>query len=108
MCSLSEKLLDAVNEMANLGEFGDCKVIINSTDHIPPHVHLLRNNDLVAKIEIPFTKVKNLQSLVILKKGREFKEYLLSDFVKWINTIDRKLNKPYYIVCSYIWDTLHK
>ena len=105
---IAEKILSAINEMANVGGFGDCKVIINSTDHEPPHVHLLRNDELVAKIEIPLNKVKNTQELVIIKKGKQYREHLLGDFVKWVNDTDKKLNKPYYIVCSYVWDTLHR
>lgn len=99
--------ISSLNEMASVGRFGDCKVVVNSEDHEPPHVHLLRDGDLVAKIEIPLNAVKNQKELVIIKKGKQFKEFLLSDFIKWINSMDTKIDKPFYVACKFAWDILH-
>ena len=105
---IAEKILNAINEMANMGGFDDCKVIINSTDHEPPHVHLLKNDELVAKIEIPLNKVKNMQELVVIKKGKAFKEYILSSFVQWGLEQSKKLTRyKNFEACTDIWNLLH-
>ena len=53
------ELLVAINEMARVGSFANMKVEINSKDHEPPHVYLLKDRELVAKVTIPNKDVKN-------------------------------------------------
>lgn len=100
--------ISQLNEMANMGGFDDCKVVINSEDHEPPHVHILKGRELVAKIEIPVGNVKNQTDLKVLKKGKLYKEYILSDFVKWGIQQSKKLSKyKNFEACSEIWNLLH-
>lgn len=106
---VAEKVLNAINEMAVIGRFENCSIIINSNDHEPPHVHLLKDNKLVAKIEIPLEPVKNQSELKILKRGLIFKDFLLSDFVVWVNNTrtEEKTKVKNYEAALIVWNTLH-
>jgi len=95
------------DEMAIVGKFSDCKIIINSNDHGSPHVHYLCNGKLVAKIEIPNENVKNQTELTIIKKGLVYNTYLMTNFVKWINDNHPITKTANYNAALAIWDALH-
>jgi hypothetical protein len=101
--------LDSVNEMGEVGRFEDCSVIVNSNDHKPPHVHILKGNVLVAQVYIPTGQIKNISELELKKKGRLYKDYILSNFVKWLKETDPDMdNKVSYLQsCMYLWNKLH-
>jgi len=102
---LLEHLL-SLNERAKAGVFGDCEVIINSKDHDPPHVHLLKSGKKVAKIEIPTDKVKRISDLNITKESA-YEDYIITDFIKWINSSDNKLKSSSVSICWFLWNSLH-
>lgn len=59
---LTEKL-SQMNEMGQVGKFSNIKVIVNSTDHPPAQVHLMKDNTLVAKVTIPDVLPDNISQL---------------------------------------------
>ena len=107
---LTEKVLNTVNEMGTVGKFSNCTVIANSLDHGQPHVHYLCDGKLVAKIEIPNKVIKNQSELKIVEKGSAYKEYLMTDFVKWVNSTKQMKDgskMKNYDYASTAWDILH-
>lgn len=104
---IAEKVLNIINEMAVVGKFSNCKVIINSNDHGSPHVHYLCDNKLVAKIAIPNTDVKNQSELTIVKKGLAYDEHLMTDFVKWLNSAHPITKTANYNTALAVWSALH-
>ena len=101
--------LDKINEMARVGSFGDKRVDIYSNNHIPPHVHYSNNKGLIAKIVIPIEDIKSISELQILEKGQLYKEFFISDFIKWINAdkIRRGQRVQNRVFALQLWDALH-
>ena len=95
-----------INEMGQVGKFSNVKVRINSTDHPPAHVHLIKDRALVAKVIIPEDFPSNANQVNIIQRGTEYRSEIITKFVKWLSETnsDGIVN---LVACRFMWTGLH-
>lgn len=64
-------------------------------------------NELVAKINIPKGHIKNIEDLVFREKGSSYKDFIITEFIKWLNTQSPRYRGTHAGECQDTWIKLH-
>ena len=97
--------------MATMGYFDQYKVVIESLDHNPPHVHIKIGNKTVTRIEIPHELPIRTYDLFYLKNATRLSSSMEKAYIEWLGEKGKHMRTNTNTNLEWLqlaWDLLHE